>query len=244
MRQIPKTAPKTAMVLAAGLGTRMRPLTDDRPKALVEVGGQALIDHMIDRLVAVGVERFVVNVHYFADRLEDHLSKRAETIIVSDERALLLETGGGLKKARPLLGHDPVWVANIDSVWIADDESGPHNLTRLVNQFDPEHMEASLLLADRVRSHGFEEAGDFYRAQDGQLAFRNDRPSAPFAFMGVHITKPQIVDAGPEGEAFSLSPIWRKLASQGRLYGDILSGEWFHVGDPEAVTLTEARLRG
>ena len=241
---MPKLAPKTAMILAAGLGTRMRPLTDDRPKALVDVGGKALIDHMIDRLAAVGVERFVINVHYFADRLEAHLAKRPETILISDERALLLETGGGLKKARTLLGDDPVWVANIDSVWIADDESGPHDLARLALGFHPDEMEARLMLADMHRSHGFDGAGDFYRDPVGEITFRNDRPSAPFAYMGVHITKPQIVDNEPEDRAFSLSPIWRKLATQGRLRGDILSGEWFHVGDPEAVALTEARLKG
>jgi MurNAc alpha-1-phosphate uridylyltransferase len=138
-------APTTAMVLAAGLGTRMRPLTDDRPKALVEVGGKALVDHVLDRLADVGVTRAVVNVHWFADRLEAHLAARGRgpQIVVSDERAELLETGGGLRKARPLLGDDPVFVANIDSVWTDRGDA----LNQLARLWNPSIMDAALLLA-------------------------------------------------------------------------------------------------
>jgi MurNAc alpha-1-phosphate uridylyltransferase len=228
------------MVLAAGLGTRMRPLTDDRPKALVEVGGRALIDHVLDRLAEAGVERAVVNAHWFADRLEAHLKARGRgpEIVISDERAELLETGGGLKKARALLGDDPVFVANIDSVWIDRDDA----LGDLVRLWDPDRMDAALLLARREGSIGFEGDGDFFLADDGALMFRGDAPAAPYAYMGVHITRPGYADGGPEGP-FSLSPLWRRSAAEGRLFGCVLDGDWMHVGDPQARDQAEARLR-
>ena len=233
------TGPKTAMVLAAGLGTRMRPLTDDRPKALVEVGGRALIDHVLDRLADAGVRRAVVNVHWFADRLEAHLRARGRgpEIVISDERAELLETGGGLKKARSLLGDDPVFVANIDSVWIDRGNA----LAELVRLWDPARMDAALLLARREGSIGFEGDGDFFLADDGRLTFRGDAPSAPYAYMGVHITRPDYADGGPDGP-FSLSPLWRRSAAEGRLFGCVLDGDWMHVGDPRARDEAEARL--
>ena len=233
------TSIKTAMVLAAGLGTRMRPLTDDRPKALVEVGGKALIDHVLDRLGAAGVERAVVNVHWFAERLEAHLAARTggPEIIISDERAELLETGGGLKKARDLLGDAPVFVANIDSVWI-DRGAAMGDLIRL---WDPERMDAALLLARREGSIGFEGDGDVFLGDDGRLTFRGEAASAPFAYMGVHICRPDYVAAGPEGP-FSLSGLWRRSAAAGRLYGCLLDGDWMHVGDPQARDEAEARL--
>ena len=235
------TAPTTAMVLAAGLGTRMRPLTDDRPKALVEVGGRALIDHVLDRLADAGVARAVVNVHWFADRLEGHLAARGRgpDIVISDERAELLETGGGLKKARPLLGDDPVFVANIDSVWIDQGDA----LVDLIRLWDPDRMDAALLLARREGSIGFEGDGDFFLADDGALTFRGEAASAPYAYMGVHITRPGYADAGSDGP-FSLSGLWRKSAATGRLYGCVLDGDWMHVGDPQARAEAEARLAG
>ncbi len=235
------TAPTTAMVLAAGLGTRMRPLTDDRPKALVEVGGRALIDHVLDRLAGAGVTRAVVNVHWFADRLEAHLRARGRgpEIVISDERDLLLETGGGLKKARPLLGAAPVFVANIDSVWIDRGDA----LGDLVRLWDPDRMDAALLLARRGGAIGFEGDGDFFLADNGRLTFRGEAPTAPFAYMGVHITRPGYADGGPDGP-FSLSPLWRASAAAGRLYGCVLDGDWMHVGDPQARDEAEARLAG
>ena len=236
-----KTAPTTAMVLAAGLGTRMRPLTDDRPKALVELAGRSLIDHVLDRLGDAGVARAVVNVHWFADRLEAHLAARGRgpAIVISDERTELLETGGGLKKAAPLLGPDPVYVANIDSVW-TDRGDALGDLARL---WDPARMDAVLLLARREGSIGFEGGGDFFLADDGRLTFRGDAPAAPFAYMGVHITRPDYADAGPDG-AFSLSPLWRASSAAGRLYGCVLDGDWMHVGDPQARDAAEAKLAG
>jgi MurNAc alpha-1-phosphate uridylyltransferase len=233
--------PSTAFVLAAGLGTRMRPLTDDRPKALVEVGGKALIDHMLDRLRDAGAKRFVVNVHAFADRLEAHLKARTDLdIVISDEREALLETGGGLKKAAPLLGSDPIWVANIDSVWIEDHEG--RGLAELAAAWDPEAMDAVLLLARMDRTTGFDGAGDFFMDGDNRLTFRNDAPAAPLNYMGVHITRPDLVAHVPEA-AFSLSKIWRQSAPLGRLHGVLMEGDWMHVGDPEARDIAEARLR-
>ena len=239
------SAPTTAMVLAAGLGTRMRPLTDDRPKALVEVAGRPLIDHVLDRLAEAGVGRAVVNVHWFADRLERHLAGRGRgpVIALSDERAELLETGGGLKKAAPLLGPDPVFVANIDSVWTDNGREGNSALNQLARLWNPSIMDAALLLARREGSIGFEGGGDFFLAEDGRLTFRGDAPEAPYAYMGVHICRPDYVADGPEGP-FSLSPLWRRSAAAGRLYGCVLDGDWMHVGDPGARDAAETKLAG
>jgi MurNAc alpha-1-phosphate uridylyltransferase len=233
------STPTTAMVLAAGLGTRMRPLTQDRPKALVELAGRPLIDHVLDRLADAGVRKAVVNVHWFADELEAHLSdyKRLE-IVISNERKELLETGGGLKKARPLLGEDPVFVANIDTVWIQNRDA----IADLVDLWDPDAMDVALLLARRDQSIGFEGKGDVFLGTDGRLTFRDEAPSTPYAYMGVHITKPQVVDPEPKGP-FSLARIWRRLAEEGRLYGVCLDGAWMHVGDLAAREAAEATLR-
>lgn len=235
------TAPNTAMVLAAGLGTRMRPLTNDRPKALVEVAGRPLIDHMLDRLADAGVTRAVVNVHAFADRLETHLRARAAppAIVVSDERAALLETGGGLKAARAVIGDDPVWVANIDSVWVED---GASALSALAAAWDPRIMDVLLLCVPLERAYGFDGSGDVFVEAGGAVRFKGDAPSAPYAYMGVHITKPGIVDGEPEG-AFSLTPVWKRLARDGRVHAVVFDGDWMHVGDPEARDAAEARLK-
>lgn len=233
--------PETAFVLAAGLGTRMRPLTDDRPKALVTVGDKTLIDHMLDRLSQAGAKRFVVNVHYFADKLEAHLKTRGDLdIVISDERGALLETGGGLKHARPLLGDDAIWIANTDSVWL--EHSDGQALRQLAALWNEGGMDAALLLADMNRSMGFDGAGDFFTDDGNRLAFRNDAPSAPYVYMGVHITWPGIVDDVAE-DAFSLSKLWRNLAPQGRLKGTVMDGDWMHVGDPHARDAADARLK-
>ena len=237
------TAPKIAMVLAAGLGTRMRPLTDDRPKALVEVGGKALIDHMLDRLAAAGVETAVVNVHYFADRLEQHLVQRAAThplphIVISDERPQALETGGGVKHALPLLGEGPIWVANIDSVWIEDASA----IEAVARAWDPAKMDVCLMLASTTESLGFHDTGDVF-LDDGIVRFKGPGETAPLVYVGVHITKPAVVADGPEGP-FSLAPLWRALAPGGRVHGVAPPGVWMHVGTPEARDTAEARLAG
>jgi MurNAc alpha-1-phosphate uridylyltransferase len=237
------TAPKTAMVLAAGLGTRMRPLTDDRPKALVEVGGRVLIDHMLDRLVEAGVETAVVNVHYFADLVEAHLAARqakglGPCIVISDERLQALETGGGVKHALPLLGDGPVWVANIDSVWI---ENGAPALDAVAAAWDPDKMDVCLLLASTAGSLGFHDSGDVF-LDDGVVRFKNPGEAAPLVYVGVHICKPAITAEGPDGP-FSLLPIWKGMAANGRVHGVAPEGLWMHVGDPGARDLAEARLK-
>lgn len=231
--------PKTAMVLAAGLGTRMRPLTNDRPKAMVEVAGRALIDHVLDRLVAAGTKRAVVNVHAFADLLEAHLKRRDDIeIVISDERERLMETGGGIRQARSLLGDDPIIVSNIDSVW---DEPNGSAIARLAQGFDPSRMSARLMLAAMDRQLGYDGEGDFFMDEHGKLAFRDALPHTPWAYMGVQIIDPRIVDGEPL-EPFSLTRVWRKLAGEDRLYGAPLGGYWMHVGDPRSKAASEARL--
>jgi MurNAc alpha-1-phosphate uridylyltransferase len=229
------------MVLAAGLGTRMRPLTDDRPKALVEVGGKPLIDHMLDRLAGAGVTRAVVNLHAFADRLEGHLRARSgpPVLAFSDERAAALETGGGLRKAIPLLGAGPVWVANIDSIWT---ERGASAMAALAGQWDPARMDVCLMLAPTETSLGFHDSGDVFLEDGGQVRFKRPDERAPYVYVGVHITDPAIVADGPDAP-FSLLPIWRGLAERGRVFGVAPSGHWMHVGDPAALAAAEARLR-
>jgi MurNAc alpha-1-phosphate uridylyltransferase len=227
------------MVLAAGLGTRMRPLTNDRCKALVTVGGRTLIDHNLDRLVAAGVKRAVVNVHAFADLLEAHLQRRTDIeIVISDERAQLMETGGGIRQARRLLGDDPVIVCNIDSVW---EEWNGSAIARLAYSYNPAKCDTKLMLASMDQCLGFDGAGDFFMDEGAKLTFRDDAPSTPWAYMGVYITDPKIVDGEPL-EPFSMTRVWRKLAPQGRLHGAPLGGFWMHVGDPQAVEQAEARL--
>jgi N-acetyl-alpha-D-muramate 1-phosphate uridylyltransferase len=232
-------SPKIAMILAAGLGTRMRPLTDDRPKALVSVRGRTLIDHVLDRCVEAGVERAIVNVHAFADMLEAHVKRRRDLeIVISDERALLMETGGGVKQARALLGDAPIFVSNIDSVW--EDPNGIA-MRRLADEFDPTRMSARLMLASMDAQLGYDGAGDFVMADDGEIAFRDERPHSPWAYMGVQVIDPAIVDGEPL-EPFSFTRIWRRLAGEGRLHGAPLGGFWMHVGDPRARAEAEARL--
>ena len=227
------------MVLAAGLGTRMRPLTNDRPKALVTVAGRTLIDHVLDRLVQAGVQRAVVNVHAFADLLEAHVKRHRDIeIVISDERTQLMETGGGVKQARALLGDDPIIISNIDSVW---DEPNGSSIARLAKGFDPSRMSARLMLAAMDQQLGYDGEGDFFMDEHGELSFRDALPHAPWAYMGAQIVDPAIVDQEPL-EPFSFTRIWRRLVSEGRLHGAPLGGYWMHVGDPEARAQAEARL--
>lgn len=231
--------PTTAMVLAAGLGTRLRPLTLDRPKALVEVGGKALIDHVLDRLAAVGVRRAVVNVHAFADALEAHLAGRKDMeIIISDERDGLLDTGGGLRRARPWLGDAPVLAANIDTVW---EESAEPLLSGLIAAWDGAAMDDLLLLIDKGAALGFDGPGDFFRDEAGRLRHRGPADDAPLAYMGAHLINPRIIDAWPEGP-HGIFDHWMRLADAGRLHGVVADGFWMHVGDPAARDAAHARL--
>lgn len=234
-------APTTAMVMAAGLGTRMRPLTNDRCKALVELDDKALIDWTLDTLLQAGIETAVVNVHHFADRLEAHLASRtAPRIVISDEREHLLETGGGLAKAAPILGETPIFVANIDSVWRETD--GPSELSKLAQAFDPERMDVLLLITPVENTLGFDGPGDFFLEADGQLTRRNDQPAAPYAYTGVQILHPRVLK-GLSVEPFSTNLIWNTALKAGRVHGCVMDAFWMHVGDPEAREAAENRLR-
>lgn len=233
-------APHTAMVLAAGLGTRMRPLTDARPKALIPVAGKALVDHVLDRLRNAGIKRAVVNVHHFADQMEAHLAARRDLDIrISDERAALLDSGGGIKHAAALLGRDPILIANIDSLWI---EGARPALETLKAAWDPTRMDILLLLVRRGQGLGFDGPQGFFMDAEGRLthAVAPDPPT-PYANIGFAILKPEILDHEPDG-AFSIIPTWRRLQAEGRLHGVAMDGFWMHVGDPEARDLAEARL--
>lgn len=232
--------PKTAMVLAAGLGTRMRPLTDALPKALVPVAGRTLIDRVLDKLVEAGVERAVVNVHHFADQVEAHLASRADLeVLISDERAGLLDSGGGIQHARALLGEDPVFVANIDSLWL---EGATPALEGLKAAWNPQRMDLLLLVVRRGHGIGFEGPQGFLMDEAGRLT-HSASPDVvtPFANVGFGILKPQILD-GQADAAFSIIPVWRRLQAQGRLYGAPMDAFWMHVGDPAARDEAEARL--
>ena len=233
--------PKTAMVLAAGLGTRMRPLTDAMPKALVPVGGKPLVDHILDRLRDAGAERAVINVHHFADQMEAHLARRTDLeVVVADERAALLDSGGGIKHAANKLGRDPIFVANIDSLWL---EGEVPALETLKAAWDPATMDILLLLVKRGQGIGFEGPQGFLRDRTGRLTHSTD-PTAPTPFvnMGIGIFKPELLDDAPDG-AFSIIPIWHRLQAEGRLHGVPMDGFWMHVGDPAARDAAEARLR-
>ncbi|HLC08807.1 MAG TPA: nucleotidyltransferase family protein [Methyloceanibacter sp.] len=230
------TRAKTAMVLAAGQGARMRPLTDKIPKPLVTLAGRALIDHVLDRLMAARVEKAVVNVHYLADQIEAHLrSRRQPEIIVSDERDLLLDTGGGVKRALPLLGDGPFFIHNSDSVW---SEGVTPALDAMLRQWDPERMDCLLLLAPLASSLGYSGKGDFSMTPDGRLARRGERQVVPFTFAGVSLCDRRLFETAPNGR-FSLNLLWDRSLQAGRLFGIRLEGRWMHVGTPEALNEAE-----
>ena len=230
---------KTAMVMAAGHGTRMRPLTDNRSKAMVEVAGKPLIDHMLERLAAVGVRRAVVNVHAHADHLEAHLKMRkaGPEIIISDERDTLLETGGGVVKALPLLGTAPILICNIDAIWLPFEPV----LESLLSQWQPSKMDELLLCARADWSLGYAGMGDFDIHDDGRITRRSGE-SAKHVYAGVQIFKPSL--AKPfKIEPFSRNKIWDETLKRHKIFGAELPGYWMHVGDPRAVKASEAVLK-
>lgn len=229
---------ETAMVMAAGHGTRMRPLTDDRSKAMVEVAGKPLIDHMLDRLRDAGVKRAVVNVHAFADHLEAHLRTRTDgpEIVISCERDGLLETGGGVVKALPLLGDDPILICNIDAVWI---EYAPV-IEALWQAWDPKEMSDLLLLAPKPRTLGYPGVGDFDMDRQGRIDWRSG-DTAFWVYAGVQIFKPSLAEMFPL-EKFSRTRMWDVAIDRHRAFGLPIPGFWMHVGDPDALKAAEARL--
>ncbi len=244
LRPVPSVdVPEVAMVMAAGLGKRMRPLTATRPKPLVEVAGKPLIDHALDRLEAAGVRKAVVNVHYLADALEAHVAKRRGPmkIVISDERAQLLETGGGLVKALPELGADPFLSVNSDNLWV----DGPvDSMKLLASNWDDTRMDALLLLVPLAHAHCHGGRGDFHMSATGTLRRRRANGVAPFVFTGIQMISRRLFEGElPEGP-FSTNILWDRAIESGRLYGAVHQGLWFDVGQPQSIRRTEDILAG
>lgn len=228
--------PKKAMVFAAGLGSRMRPITDTMPKPLVKVGGKPLIDHMLDRFAQAGVETAIVNVHYLADQIETHLAARkAPHIVISDERSKLLDQGGGIRKVLPLLGPEPFFLCNTDAFWVG---GARDNLKALADHWEPDKMDVLLLVAAATSSIGVDWPGDFTMDSDARLTKRPEREVAPFVYAGVGIIKPELF-AQQDANIFRLAPFFFEAAEKGRLFGQRLDGLWLHVGTPEAIQAAE-----
>lgn len=231
---------RKAMIMGAGFGTRMAPLTNNLPKPLVHLRGKPMIDHALARLREAGVEEAVVNLHYKADLLEAHLADHQNpNVVFSDERDLLLDTGGGVKKARALLGDDPIFTFNSDSVWI---EGRRRTLTRMMEMWDPDRMDALLMIASATSTIGEVRRGDFVMDANGALVRREAQTVAPFMYAGVQIIKPQLFDEGPEGP-FSTNLIWDQAIERGRLFGLRMEATWMHVGTPEDLADAERFLR-
>jgi N-acetyl-alpha-D-muramate 1-phosphate uridylyltransferase len=231
--------PNRAIVLAAGLGTRMRPHNGSIPKPLVAIGGKSLIDYVLDRLADAGVESAVVNVHHLADALERHLAPRQRPrILISDERGVLLGTGGGIAKALPQLGSAPFFLVNSDTVWL---DGVKPNFARLAEAFDPAAMDALLLLAPTAGSVGYSGRGDFAMLPDGRLRRRAEHEVVPFVYAGAAILSPALFAGAPTG-AFPLTPLYDRAGAEDRLFGLRLEGLWMHIGTPDAVTAAEAAL--
>lgn len=232
-------ASDTAMVMAAGLGKRMRPLTATRPKPMVQVAGKPLIDHCLDALAAGGVTRAVVNVHYLADHLEAHLrSRKLPKVTISDERGGLLETGGGMVKAQPLL-PEPFFSLNSDAIWV----DGPRNsLRELSDAWDPSRMDALMLLVPHARAHNYAGKGDFHLDPIGRISRRRTGQIAPFIWTGIQLVSHRLLRDPPEG-AFSTNVLWERAIAEGRLYGIVHTGVWLEVGEPGHIAPTEAWLR-
>jgi MurNAc alpha-1-phosphate uridylyltransferase len=228
-----------AMIMAAGYGTRMRPLTNTLPKPLVKVRGKALIDHVIDRLIAVGVKTIVVNIHYMGDQIAAHLKKRKDAeFIISDETDALLDSGGGIFKALPHFKGEPFFHANADTVWV---EGASHALPRLMAAWEPERMDALMLLASTVTTVCYDGRGDFMMDADGRLSRVPEGRVSPFVWMSMEILHPRLFDGVTETK-FSINPLWNKAIAKGRLFGQRLDGVWMHIDRPDAVTKSEEFL--
>ena len=238
--EIDAEVPETAMVLAAGLGKRMRPLTATTPKPLIEVASKALLDHLLERLRASGVRKVVVNVHYLADAVEAHLAKNPHglDVTISDERSLLLETGGGMVKAAPLIDCDPFLVVNSDNLWI----DGPADTLKLLaSHWDGGKMDALLLLVPHARAENHHGMGDFHMDRHGRLRRRERSHVAPFVYTGVQIVSKRLLDRAPDGP-FSTNVLWDRAIEEGRCFGAVHQGLWFDVGTPQAIKATELIL--
>lgn len=227
------------MIMAAGLGKRMRPLTATKPKPLIEVGGKALLDHVLEKLRTAGVKKVVVNVHYLADALEAHLARaHGLEVVISDERGLLMETGGGLVKAAPLIDNDPFLALNSDNLWI----DGPADTIKLLaSQWDDSKMDALLLLVPQARALNHKGMGDFHMDRAGRIRRRERSHVAPFVFTGIQMVSKRLLSDAPEGP-FSTNILWDRAIEQGRAFGAVHQGLWFDVGTPQSIPLTEAAL--
>jgi MurNAc alpha-1-phosphate uridylyltransferase len=234
------SAPKRAMVLAAGRGVRMRPLTDTLPKPLIEVGGRALVDRVIDRLEEAGVEAVAVNIHHLGHLIEDHLGRRAPggAKISFSPEDILLDTGGGVARALPLLGHEPFFAANADVMWLNGRDGA---LDRLAAAWDDTLMDGLLLIHSTVEAYGYQGVGDFTADPAGRLARRPEGEVAPFVYTGVQILHSRLFDGAPEGP-FSLNLLWDKAIGGDRLHGIVHDGEWFDVGSPRGLIEAEAYM--
>jgi MurNAc alpha-1-phosphate uridylyltransferase len=239
--EVPADVPSTAMIMAAGLGKRMRPLTATRPKPLIEVAGKALLDHVLDRLRAAGVKKVVVNVHYLADALEAHLAGRAKglDVVISDERNLLMETGGGLVQAAPLIDSDPFLSVNSDNLWV---DGTADTLRLLASHWDDSRMDALLLLVPLARAGNHRGMGDFHMDRSGRLKRRRQSHVAPFVFTGVQMLSKRLLRDAPEGP-FSTNILWDRAIEEGRCFGAVHQGLWFDVGTPKSIPQTEAALQ-
>jgi len=238
--EVAAEVPATAMVMAAGLGKRMRPLTATKPKPLIEVAGKPLLDHVFDRLRAAGVKNVVVNVHYLADSLEAHLVRTADglEVTISDERELLLETGGGLVKAQSMIASDPFLAINSDNLWV----DGPADTLKLLaSHWDGTKMDALLLLVPQARAMNHKGLGDFHMNRVGQLRRRGRSRVAPFVYTGVQIVSKALLKDAPEG-AFSTNILWNRAIAAGRCFGAVHQGLWFDVGNPQSIRATEQVL--
>lgn len=226
--------------MAAGMGLRMRPLTNDRPKPLIEVDGRTLLDHAIDRLKHAGVKQILVNVHYKGEMVIDHVKRRKDVeITIQDERDKILDTGGALKKALPFFQGEPFFSHNSDSIWL---ESWGSNLERMTQQWDDATMDCLMLLAATHTTIGYEGGGDFTMDTLGRLARRQAPRISPFAWPGVQIMHPRLVERSPDTDVFSTNKLWDIAISEGRLYGIRLDGKWMHIGTPEAKAEAEEFL--
>ena len=238
--EVPAKVPRTAMVMAAGLGKRMRPLTATKPKPLIEVAGQPLLDHVLEHLRAAGVEKAVVNVHYLADAVEAHLATRKHglEIAISDERGLLMETGGGLIQAEPLIDSDPFLAVNSDNFWV----DGPADTLKLLaSHWDDGRMDALLLLVPLARAENHKGMCDFHMDRTGRLRRREKSHVAPFVFTGIQMISKRLLRDAPEGP-FSTNILWNRAIEEGRCFGAVHQGLWFDVGTPRSITMTEATL--
>jgi N-acetyl-alpha-D-muramate 1-phosphate uridylyltransferase len=234
---------RQAMVLAAGLGTRMRPITDTIPKPLVKIGGKPMIDYTLDSLVEAGVEQAAINVHHFADQMEAHLQNyRGLDILVSDERDALMNSGGGLAKGLKLLDREPVFVMNADLFWISEPADRPSNLRRLAGFFDAEHMDMALLCVRIEDTTGHNGKNDFSLASDGRLTRYRDDPSNPVVYAGAIVMSPTLLDDAPQ-DAFNLNIYFDKAIARGRLFGMMMEGHWLTVGTPDAIDDAEETIR-